>query len=265
MERDCRKISRVKKAIKEKVLMRYAIISDIHSNLESLKAFLELIPEYLIEKIICLGDIVGYNTNPDECVKILSMLKNISFIRGNHDRAFIEKDYDYFSENARKAIIWTIKNTKPETKDFIKNIEPGPKLIDDLFMIAHGSLVDEDLYIFSKKDTKYDFKLLKEYGVNISFFGHTHWQTAFKLDKNDITEEIKSPEIKLKKNNFYLINPGSIGQPRDRDPRASFTVFDTAQNSIQIVRFNYNFAKTQEKIIKNRLPQLLADRLAVGF
>lgn len=244
--------------------MRYAIISDIHSNLESIKQFLEIIPKYEVEKIICLGNLVGYNTNPNECVKIISMLKNIEIIRGNHDRVLITKDYYDFSDNARDAIIWNIKHSNDETKEFIKNLVMGPKIIDETFAICHGSLIDEDNYLFTPGQTKYDFQVLKETEVKVAFFGHTHWQTIFRMDNNDKIESIKKQKMTLEKEEFYLINPGSIGQPRDRDPRASFLIFDSEKNEIQNIRYNYSFQVTQRKILENKLPEFLAERLAFG-
>lgn len=244
--------------------MRYAVISDIHSNLESLKKWLEVIPDYEIEKVICLGDLVGYNANPDECVKIISMLKNVEVIRGNHDRVLISKEYNEFSDHARDAIIWSIKNTNSETKDYIKNLTIGPKIIDEKFAICHGSLIDEDVYLFTPGNTKYDFQVMKDTAINIAFFGHTHWQTIFRMNKDGKVDVVKRQKMKLDTEEYYLINPGSIGQPRDRDPRASFLVFDSDANEIQIVRYNYSFQVTQKKVLEKKLPSFLAERLAFG-
>jgi predicted phosphodiesterase len=245
--------------------MRYAVISDIHSNLEAMKAFLELIPEYKIEKVICLGDIVGYNTNPDECAEILSMLRNIEIVRGNHDRAFTEKRYDDFSEHARAAIVWTIKNCRQKTKDFIAGIKKGPKIIDGVFAVCHGSPLNEDAYIFNKSSAGSAFNWMLDKKVNTLFFGHTHWQKLFVMNKPGEISEITSKKIKIKDGFYYLLNPGSIGQPRDRDNRAAFMIFDDQSKIVEPVRFNYSFQKTQEKILANGLPRFLAERLASGI
>jgi len=244
--------------------MRYAVISDIHSNLESLKKFLEIIPQYEVQKIICLGDLVGYNANPNECVKIISMLRDVEIIRGNHDRVLITREYNDFSEHAREAISWSIENSTDETKDYIKNLVIGPKIIDNTFAICHGSLIDEDIYLFTPGQTKYDFQVLKDTGIKIAFFGHTHWQTVFKMNSENKVDIVKRQKLKIESEEYYLINPGSIGQPRDRNPKASFLVFDSEENEIQIIRYNYSFQLTQKKILENNLPEFLAERLAFG-
>lgn len=244
--------------------MRYAIISDIHSNLESLQIFLQYLNQLKIEKVLFLGDLVGYNANPNECIEILSRFNNLETIRGNHDRAIIENDYYYFSDNAKEAIRWTIKNISQSSYIYLNKIEQGPKIIDNAFAICHGSALDEDDYLLAPVYTKGDFLWLKENNINLLFFGHTHYQTAYTLSKKNKIETIKKYEIKIKPDVCYLINPGSLGQPRDNDRRASFAVYDSEKQKVNIIKYDYPFEITQRKIRSNNLPSFLAERLAYG-
>ncbi len=245
--------------------MKYAIISDIHSNLESMKTFLKLLPKLQIEKIICLGDIIGYNPNPNECIQIISKFNNLEIIRGNHDKAIIENNYYDFSDYAKKAIKWTAKNINQPSLNFLNNIIKGPKIIDDLFAICHGSALDEDNYLFMPFHTKGDFYWLSKKNLKILFFGHTHYQGIFCMNKKKKIEVLIDDVLQIDPDCYYLINPGSIGQPRDNDPRASFIVFDSDKMLINVLRYNYPFKETQLKIINNDLPQFLAERLAYGY
>lgn len=244
--------------------MRYIIISDIHSNLEALIIFIELLSKFKIDKFICLGDIVGYNCNPNECVKIISSMNNVRVIRGNHDRAVVKREYYDFSEYARISVEWTIRNLTSESYSFLYSLESGPKIIDDSFAICHGSLIDEDRYIFSRQYAREDFEWLKEHNIKLAFFGHTHIQVAYSCNMYDKIEVINSKKIKLQDEFSYLINPGSIGQPRDGNPLASFAIYDTEEETVEIIRYEYNIEETQRKILKNHLPEFLAVRLMFG-
>jgi len=246
--------------------LRYAIISDIHSNYESFKTFLNILPSISVEKIICLGDIVGYNPNPNECIEVLSKLKYFDGIRGNHDRALVEKNYNDFSYEANFAIKWAIKNIKPDNLIFLKNLGKGPKLIDNKFMICHGSINDEDQYITSIFQTHEEFRWLFKNNIHLCFFGHTHYQKIYQLNtKKEAIFEIGDKEIQIEKNNFYLINPGSLGQPRDGDRRASFAIFDSDLMSIKIIRYDYPYEITKQKITDLNFPKFLAERLESGI
>ncbi len=244
--------------------MKYAIISDIHSNLEAFSLFCQQIPKLKIEKIVCLGDVVGYNANPKEVIKILSNLDSIELIRGNHDRAIGNNDFTYFSYNAVESGKWTIKQLNSKDLSFLKNLDAGPKQIDNSFGICHGSTLNEDNYIFSISEARDDFEWMKENNIGILFFGHTHQQKTYCMDEKGYISIIKENPIIIESKNFYLINPGSIGQPRDNDPRASFAVFDSNNMEINIIRYEYPIQITQKKIYKANLPEVLALRLEVG-
>ncbi len=176
--------------------MRYAIISDIHSNLESLAVFFKLIKNLKINKLICLGDLVGYNPNPNECIKYISSITNLEIIRGNHDRAVVYNDYLDFSDYAKEAVKWTIKILTKESMDYLRSLVTGPRIIDNTFAMCHGSLVDEDNYLLSKHYTVEDFNWLIKNKIRLSFFGHTHYQIAFSLDDEGSINTIKDQNKK---------------------------------------------------------------------
>lgn len=246
--------------------MRYAIISDIHGNLEAFMHFLKLLPELKVEKIIFLGDLVGYNPNPNECIELISRFKSARYIRGNHDRVCIDKKYHDFSSHAVRAIRWTIGQLTPGSKKFLSAMDSGPALIDGLFLICHGSPLDEDEYILNAYETRPHFSWLKEQPVKILFFGHTHMQRIYysKQGTSDVKISTHS-KIKIVPDKLYLINPGSIGQPRDKNPNPGFALFDSQTMKVQLHRFSYPFDITAKKILYHKLPAILAQRLSGGF
>ncbi|MDA2919567.1 metallophosphatase family protein [Desulfobacterota bacterium AH_259_B03_O07] len=240
--------------------MKYAIISDIHSNLEAFERTLLEIDDIGVNWIICLGDIVGYGANPNECVDIIRE-RNIISIMGNHDVvACGRKEPIDFNPIARDAALWTRNELTTENKDFLNNL-PQAKEIED-FLIVHGSLSDPDLYIFSNEDASMEFHLMDNY--NICFFGHTHVRIYY-VYLNNLIENFYDDNIGINGDNKYLINPGSVGQPRDRDPRASFLIYDHKDNEVKFIRLEYDIYSAQEKIILAGLDKRLAYRLSVGL
>jgi len=246
--------------------MVYAVASDIHSNLEALTEFFKNISEYSIDKIIFLGDLVGYNSNPNECVELISKMSNIQIIRGNHDRVVISKEYDNFSKDAKSAVKWTEANIDSYGFNYLRNLEGGPKIINDSFVICHGSILNEDDYILSGFDAKRNFDWLINNEIKLGFFGHTHCPVSFYFDKtmNKITT-ITEKDFFLNKDDYYLINPGSIGQPRDKDNRLSFLIYDSDNKRINFIRRPYPLQITKEKDNLAGLPKFLADRLESGI
>ncbi|HOV14064.1 MAG TPA: metallophosphoesterase family protein [Spirochaetota bacterium] len=246
--------------------MRYAIISDIHSNLEALSSFFNIASSLNIEKIISLGDLVGYYTNPNECINLLSRIKIFYSIRGNHDRVVINKKYDDFSSDAKASIKWTIKNLNNESLKNLKEIEQGPKIIHNNFAICHGSFYNEDDYILTKYEAKEEFDFLIKNNVKLGFFGHTHIQKNYCFDtKKNVVTDMTENSFLLDPEKFYLINPGSIGQPRDKNPSPSFLIYDSNKLSIEILRFDYKINITKQKVIYADLPKRTADRLSSGY
>jgi len=246
--------------------MRYLIISDIHGDLEALSSLYESVARKKFQKILVLGDLVGYGAKPNEVIdKIKSDKRVLSIVRGNHDRVtVIEGTENTFNLPAMAAILWTRKNLKEENLEFLKTLPQGPLKIEN-FLICHGSPIDEDLYILSSYEAFDCFVNTKE---KLIFFGHSHIPCIFTMEKNNISGFLIKAEyfhLKLKKNVRYLINPGSIGQPRDGNPKASYLIFDSKKYSITLFRISYDYKNTQKSIMEAGLPIHLASRLERGL
>ncbi len=240
--------------------MKYAIISDIHSNLEALRRVLEEIDKLGVDRIICLGDIVGYGANPNECVEIIRERK-IESIMGNHDIVACggKEPFD-FNPVARDAVLWTRAALTAENRKFLHNLPEAREM--DGFLIVHGAISDSDLYVFSEYDAFSEFKLMKKW--NICFFGHTHVRAYYIFLGDDVCC-LSDYEFKIEPEAKYLINPGSVGQPRDRDPRSSFLVYDSEEAIVSFIRQEYDIELAKKKIIKSGLDRRLADRLYLGI
>jgi predicted phosphodiesterase len=240
--------------------MNYAIISDIHGNLEALNRTFEEIDKLGVDKVICLGDIVGYGASPNECVETLRERKVDSII-GNHDAVACGKREPHdFNPIARDAILWTRKVLTPKNREFLSNL-PDTKKIGD-FLIVHGAISDPDLYIFSAYDALMEFKLMGKH--SLCFFGHTHVRIYYIFLNSDVRSSFDY-EFRIEPKAKYLINPGSVGQPRDRDPRASFLIYDSEKETVEFIRLNYDINSAQKKIVEAGLDRRLAERLALGM
>ncbi|MBI3753859.1 MAG: metallophosphoesterase family protein [Deltaproteobacteria bacterium] len=267
--------------------MRYAVISDVHSNLEAILAALKEIDSGDIDEIVCLGDIVGYHANPNECIEIIKD-RGIKCIMGNHDaRASGIEEPDDFTPLAREAVFWTRKQLKQENTAFLKGlprslsfhaplegrhhnkdvkskkfVPAGKSLLTGL--AVHGSINSTDEYIFSSHHVAMNFMRMEEKSVKICFFGHTHVRIAYVEDREGISIVYKN-EIVMENNKRYLVNPGSVGQPRDGDSRAAFSIYDTDAEKLEFFRVQYDIDTCCEKIIKAGLPTELAERLKAGW
>jgi diadenosine tetraphosphatase ApaH/serine/threonine PP2A family protein phosphatase len=244
--------------------MRYAFISDVHSNLEALLAVLNEIDRKDVAEIVCLGDIVGYNANPNECIELISG-RGIKCIMGNHDaRASGLEEADDFAYLARDAILWTQRQLKQKNISFLKDLPRTLFFHDDKLLAVHGSINSTDEYIFSGEDVAVNFKRMKEARVKICFFGHTHIKMAYAMNGEDINV-IYDDNITVEDDRMYLVNPGSIGHPRDGDPRPTFLIYDTDAENMEFFRVTYDIDKCYEKVIKAGLPIELAERLITGY
>ena len=243
--------------------MKIGIISDIHSNSEALNSVLENIKE--VDEFICLGDIVGYGADPNYCIEKIKGL-NCRCIGGNHDFAVTGKvNINYFNYAARAVILWTSLQLKKENFNFLLNLRKKIKLKDNVFAV-HGSPQDPLLEYILDKDTasfifsKYDFK--------IYFIGHSHLAGCFSFNEDnnkiDYNNFSNGGYIEISKNKRYIINCGSVGQPRDGNPRASYGIYDLKYNTVNIYRVSYPINLTKGKIINAGLPGSLADRLSYG-
>jgi len=247
--------------------VRYLLLSDIHSNLEALEVCLEL-AQGKYEQVLCLGDLVGYGPDPNAVIEKIRPLASI-IIRGNHDRACSGHTVAAgFNPLARLATEWTRNELTPEHFGFLQRLPAGPVQLEG-FQIVHGSPLDEDDYILGPGQA---FPLLRSPETRIVCFGHTHHQGGFMISPQARFQTIRLPLKKdglilafpLEDQGRYLLNPGSTGQPRDGDWRAAFAIFDSGQHTVEYFRTSYDLPRTQEKMRKAGLPELLSQRLEHG-
>jgi diadenosine tetraphosphatase ApaH/serine/threonine PP2A family protein phosphatase len=244
--------------------MRYLIIADIHANIEALTTVLDAEPH--VEQVLVLGDLVGYGAAPNEVVDRIRALEPVAVIRGNHDKAACGiEDGSNFNQVARVAAIWTFDTLTPENRQYLKELPAGPEAIDDRVEICHGSPFDEDHYIFDGEDA------LRALGASeraVCLFAHTHLPVVFHYEKEMfdgfVPEGDSETVIDLRPDARYLVNAGSVGQPRDGDPRAAYGIYDTDARSLTLKRVSYPVEEAQRRIIAAGLPTSLANRLAVG-
>jgi predicted phosphodiesterase len=240
--------------------MKYAILGDIHANLEALTATLEDADSQGAERFVCTGDIVGYNADPKACLHRLRAI-NCQMVQGNHDYyAACNENMDLFTPMARRSIHWTRKQLSSFDRKFLREL---PMILDiDAFTIVHSSLSSPQRwnYIFKRKAAEAHFR--NQFN-QVCFFGHTHVPLAF-IRNDQQTEKGFYDELLIRPNAQYLINVGSVGQPRDRNPNAAYVVYDTATNTIQMRRVEYDIETAQKKIRAAGLPFRNALRLSSG-
>ena len=240
--------------------MKYAIFSDIHSNLESLKVVLAHSQEQKCTHYVCLGDVVGYGPNPRECLEIIRGL-NCPVVMGNHDEyCATDLDLTGFNPMAADAIKWTRAQLDESEKTWLRGLKYVRTV--EAFTIVHATLdlPERWAYVFDRLAAG---SSLNYQHTAVCFNGHTHVPIAFVRASSGIQAGLYT-RIKVEVGRKYFINVGSIGQPRDRNPKASYAIFDLVNNIIELHRLDYDIAKTQEKIHKAGLPASLADRLAQG-
>ena len=250
--------------------MRVLILSDIHSNLEAFEACLAAAPPH--DVVANLGDIVGYGASPNEVIERSRSLGK-TFVRGNHDKAACGlMDIQDFNPVAAMAALWTRENLTPENLQWLRALPQGPVQIEGIpeAQFVHGSPVDEDEYVVTLRDA---IKPLSISAAPLSFFGHTHLQGTFS-DGHSNTDvfrpmyrtvgQSETVDFPLQANQRYLVNPGSVGQPRDGDWRAGFAVYDSESRIVTFCRVPYNLKRSQELILEANLPPRLASRLATG-
>ena len=239
--------------------MRFAIISDIHSNLEAFEAVLADAHDNKCTDFVCLGDVVGYNANPHECVDRVREM-DCPVVKGNHDEqaSLIESSRD-FNEMAEAAIQWTRDQLTAEDKNWLRNLELQGQVRD--FTIVHATL---DMpgqwgYVFNNLDASASFAYQQ---TAVCFFGHTHVPMAFIRDEDVQRQHID--KLRIDPGKQYFINVGSVGQSRDGDWHAAYCIYHIESNMVEQRRVKYDVATAQKKIIDAGLPRLLAERLAIG-
>jgi len=245
--------------------MRYLILSDIHANSEALAAVLAQVRRKRWDKAVVLGDVVGYGANPNQAVEAIRELKPLVAIRGNHDKVCsgVESG-EMFNRVALQAAMWTRRRLTASNQRWLRSLPEGPAIVDGAFAIAHGTPIDEDAYIFGEIEA---LNVFRQTTFPLCFFGHSHFPVIFGLSPDAIQTVLTAPpsfRFRLETGVRYLVNPGSIGQPRDGSPLASFAIFDTGTRTVTIYRVPYAVGRTQRKILDAGLPRPLADRLSVG-
>jgi diadenosine tetraphosphatase ApaH/serine/threonine PP2A family protein phosphatase len=269
--------------------MRYAIISDIHSNTEALGAVLDQCNKIDIDKYICLGDIVGYNAEPHKCIEMIQALNPVAIVKGNHDEyaSNSDKELEGFNPHAKQAVLWTKSRLSDAESKWLADLPLRQRIPGTNITAVHATLDSPESwgYIFDVHHAADNFSYQF---TQICFCGHSHVPTAF--CKKPITSRTELPieevpgwafkqgeniipdnptvvdelEVHLQSGFKYLFNVGSIGQPRNRDPRASFAVYDTTEKTVTRYRVPYDIEATQAKILEAGLPERLAMRLTVG-
>lgn len=246
--------------------MRFLILSDIHANLTALEATLAAV-EGRWDKAFCLGDVVGYGPDPNEVVDRLRSLPAVT-IRGNHDKAGSGlEDAQDFNPVARSAALWTLSHLRPANIEYLKQLPTGPLQVDGIALV-HGAVRDEDEYVFGPVQA---LDGLLEAPAPVTFFGHTHLQGGFSMRDNKVevlhfrpAAGKSSAALQLENGTQYLLNPGSIGQPRDGDPRAGFALADMDRHQVEFWRVPYDVAAVQKRMEEAGLPEPLILRLAFG-
>ena len=239
--------------------MRFAILSDLHANLEATQAVLADAAEKQCTHYVCLGDVVGYNANPRECVEIVQKLE-CPVVKGNHDeQASLEESSRDFNALAEMAINWTREQLSDADKQWLRDLRLSRQVRD--FTIVHATLDTPEQwgYVFNTLDAAASFTYQH---TTVCFFGHTHVVGAFVRD--DGVKRVRVDQLMIEPEKKYFINTGSVGQPRDGDWRAAYCVYDVEKNVVEQRRVKYDVDLAQDKIIKAGLPRLLAERLKLG-
>ena len=243
--------------------MRYGIVSDVHSNIEALHAVLAALDEERVDQLLCLGDIVGYGPSPNECCTSLVQRGCIS-IAGNHDEAAATgSGLEFFTPLAREALEWNRAALTPDHLSMLTAL-PRERTIGG-FDVVHGAPVYHFEYILDTLDAEAAFARTP---AALTFVGHTHVAEVYYQDSSGRTYQqrlMHGGRIEISPEYRYIVNPGSVGQPRDRNPQAAFAVCDTEARIVDVKRVNYDVQGVQRRMEEARLPAQLGERLAVGY
>jgi len=242
--------------------MKYAVISDIHGNLEALMAVLKDIKKRRADVIVCLGDIVGYYPDPCRCIELVTAHCTYC-VAGNHDFAAVGMtNTNSFTYYALAAIEWTKERLTEYDKEFLSFLPMTFQFEDILFTHASPADPPKFSYVFPDNEDSI-FNAFKNMNCRINFIGHTHWPFMLVKEGEEIALS-QGSTIELNEESSYLINVGSVGQPRDYDNRSCYALYDTKKRTITLRRVKYNYKITQKKIRENNLPVFLAERLEKG-
>ncbi|MGE0142470.1 MAG: metallophosphoesterase [Planctomycetota bacterium] len=246
--------------------MRIAVLGDVHSNLEALTAVVDRLREREIDHWVQVGDIVGYGADPIPCLEIIQSLR-CTVCLGNHDAAVVGfVPTDYFNHFARKAIEWTRGQLRNSDLEYLRSLPL--KVEHPLYTVVHGSLhlPEQFGYVFSPVEAA---ESISKQRTKIAFVGHSHIPAAYTHNLGGGPKDLQCLyesqfDIDITDWDRTLINVGSVGQPRDEDPRAAFAIYDSATQKVTVERVDYDIAATQAKIRRAGLPSVLADRLSLG-
>ena len=246
--------------------MRYLVLTDIHANLEALETCLTDASARAYDRVLVLGDLIGYGADPNAVVECVQHLKPAAIVRGNHDKIALGiGEAEGFNIVAKSAAQWTLDALTPRNRQWLIDLPQGPVVVDDLVEICHGSPFDEDAYIFDELDA---LRAMKASSRPLCLFGHTHYPITFELSDGSLDTVGPATdarrELELRPGAKYLLNPGSVGQPRDGDPRAAYAIVDTAAKRVELMRLTYPVDVAQAKVLEAGLPEVLARRLAAG-
>jgi diadenosine tetraphosphatase ApaH/serine/threonine PP2A family protein phosphatase len=246
--------------------VRYLILTDIHANLEALDTCLADAGTRGYDATLVLGDLVGYGADPNAVVERVQSLAPAAIVRGNHDKVACGLEQaEGFNAVAKSAARWTLDVLKPEHREWLAALPAGPVEVDAIVEICHGSPFDEDAYIFDELDA---VRAIRTATRPLCLFGHTHYPVTFQLSAQSLDTIGPASEgdvhLPLVEGCQYLVNPGSVGQPRDGDPRAAYAIVDTDARRVELIRLDYPLEDAQMKVIRAGLPEVLAQRLAVG-
>jgi predicted phosphodiesterase len=239
--------------------MKYAIIADIHANLEAFQVVLDDAQKQKVTHYACLGDVVGYNANPKECLEIVRKM-DIPCVKGNHDEYCSTEDaLEGFNPAAAEAVYWTREQLSSEEQRWLRNLKYSRMVAN--FTIVHATLDAPERwgYVFDKLAAAASFPYQN---TQVCFFGHTHVPVAFMRDT--VVRGGTYSKFKIDTAKKYFINVGAIGQPRDNNPKTAYVVYDMDEGTIELRRLEYDIPTAQKKILAAGLPERLAERLAVG-
>jgi len=239
--------------------MRYAVIADIHANLEGLEVVLADSKEQKCTHYCCVGDVVGYNANPKECLDIIRTM-GMPVVKGNHDEyCSSEEDLEGFNPHAAEAVNWTRKQLSTEDRQWLRDLK-YVRLVAS-FSMVHATLDGPQRwgYVFDKLAAAASFTYQN---TAVCFFGHTHVPVAFVRDS--MVRGGTYSKFRVEPGKKYFVNVGAVGQPRDGNPKAGYVIYDLNEGTIELRRLDYDIPKAQKKIMEAGLPQRLADRLALG-
>jgi len=241
--------------------LRVGIFSDIHSNLHALQSVLSALDDEKVDHIYCCGDVVGYGAFPNECCELLKE-RNCPVIAGNHDHAVLGlTDISYFNDVAKNAVLWTREILSKDNEEYLRSLPLTMKLDNMFFVHSSPDHPEEWNYILTIGEARVNFHHFSE---QFCFIGHSH-QPFIIVNHNDDLACSEVPEIHIHNSNRYLINAGSVGQPRDRNPNACYVIADFEKNVVQIKRIPYSIKEAQDAILSNGLSHELAERLAYGW